>query len=461
MAEEQSSPKRKRPFLLNEMITQSKRTRLDVNAESDFLEVAKDATKIINKINGPLQPSPAPETNPLKNQSASREATVCPTVTATVSPTLSPTLSQSVSQSVPHSVPHSVSQSVSQSEQQSIQQSQPLTKQQSQPQSNDPFWSLTNRQASILTFLINNRSRITKHALISQATNISYLSVRDALYNLTRDGFLKRKVRFRRGNFQGFKYVLDEDKCEKFMRYQTEKATQNPSPQSEPQSGPQSVSPTLSPTLTTTGTISSSSFLKVPTTNNELHNLTKAIAETLENHPELGYWRQKGLTVKQIEQWMQLSGSTLNNMIQSLCHCRFEMVDLDQEKSKPVENVFNWFFRVIERVGYYPPPKGYKSYLHKQIELENQILAEREQQLKELRKIQEAKIAQEKELAFREMMSNPEGELYQTCYQQLNHFAQKSTRIELFEMAMRKAFDELMAKRDQEMLQAAENPEVH
>ena len=91
MTEEQSSPKRKRPFLLNEMITQSKRTRLDVNTESDFLEVAKDATKIINKINGPLQPSPAPETNALKTQSATSETTV--------SPTVSPTLSQSVSQS--------------------------------------------------------------------------------------------------------------------------------------------------------------------------------------------------------------------------------------------------------------------------------------------------------------------------------------------------------------------------
>ena len=200
-------------------------------------------------------------------------------------------------------------------------------------------------------------------------------------------------------------------------------------------------------------TYSSSSFLEVPTTTKEIHNLTKSIAETLANHPELGYWRQKGLTAKQIEQWMKLTGATLNNMVKSLCHCRYEMVDLDHEKSKPIENVFNWFFRVIERAGFYPAPKGYKSYLDKQIELEKQALDEQEQKLQELREIQQAKIDQERELAFREMLNNPEGELYQTCYNRLNHFAQKTSRMELFEMAMRKAFDEVMAERDREVIE--------
>ncbi|MDD3582138.1 MAG: hypothetical protein PHW74_14115 [Desulfobacca sp.] len=150
---------------------------------------------------------------------------------------------------------------------------------------------------------------------------------------------------------------------------------------------------------------------------------------------------------------MKLTGATLHNMVKSLCHCRYEMVDLDHEKSKPIENVFNWFFRVIERAGYYPAPKGYKSYMDKQIELEREGLAEQEQKVQELRDIQQAKIDQERELAFREMMNNPEEELYQTCYNRLNYFAQKATRIELFEMAMRKAFDEVMAEKDREVIE--------
>jgi len=104
--------------------------------------------------------------------------------------------------------------------------------------------------------------------------------------------------------------------------------------------------------------------------------------------------------------------------------------------------VFNWFYRVIERAGYYPAPRGYKSHLDKQIEAEKQFLAEREKKLEELRQLQQQKIGQERELAFREMLANPESELYQECLGRLNHFSKKTTNAELFEMAMRKAFDE-------------------
>lgn len=436
MTEEKPSNKRKRPYLLHEMISQSSRVRAldsnqnEINAESDILQVAHEATELIRKINNP-QAS-------LSNQPENVNTTLRTTVTTTLSPTVSQSVPQSVARSDSLSVPQSVPQSVTQPTQQSIQHSASLSKQHSLPQSktiDDPFWSLTDRQAKILTYLINNSSRITKHALISEATNISYLSVRDALYNLTRDGFLKRKVRYRRGSFQGFKYFLDEEKCEIFMRRQSEKTYYCQTPHSLPQSDQQSVSPTLSPTLYTAGTISSSSIFNKTT--------TKSFEETLYNHPELGYWRQKGLTAKQIEQWMKITGSTLDNMVQSLCHCRFEMVDLDYENSKPVKNVFNWFYRVIERAGFYPAPKGYQSYLDKQIEQEKALLEECEKKLEELRQIQQKKIEQEKELSFREMMANPEGDIYKACFARLNHFAKKSSNAELFEMAMRKVFDEL------------------
>ncbi len=64
---------------------------------------------------------------------------------------------------------------------------------------------------------------------------------------------------------------------------------------------------------------------------------------------------------------MKTAECNLENMIQYLCYCRFEMVDLGMEESKPVKNVFNWFFKILERTGSYSKPKGYKSYWEKQI----------------------------------------------------------------------------------------------
>jgi hypothetical protein len=137
------------------------------------------------------------------------------------------------------------------------------------------------------------------------------------------------------------------------------------------------------------GHYSSSSFFKVPTTTkSENHNSTNAdfdaIAEVLASHPELGYWRQKNLTPQQVQKWMELTGASLESMIQSLCHCRFEMVEMNLEQQKNIQNVFNWFYRIIERAGFYPRPKEYKSYLERQLEIEKKLLAEKQERLKGL-----------------------------------------------------------------------------
>ena len=231
-----------------------------------------------------------------------------------------------------------------------------------------------------------------------------------------------------------------------------------PSPQSEPQSEPQSVSPTL----TTTVYYSSSSFLnnKTTTTKGDYHNdakaQTEAITQILATHPELGYWRQKNLTPQQVQKWMELTGASLESMIQSLCHCRFEMVELDKEATKPVDNVFNWFFRVIERAGYYPRPKGYKSYLDRQLELEQKLLAEKQEKLKALEEIRQQAIAVERELAFQEMLADPASKLYQECYRRINNYAKQTKLTSIFTRAMREAFNQVMDEREQQLLAAAQ-----
>ncbi|MCP4911878.1 MAG: hypothetical protein GY909_02075, partial [Oligoflexia bacterium] len=112
--------------------------------------------------------------------------------------------------------------------------------------------------------------------------------------------------------------------------------------------------------------------------------------------------------------------------------------------------VFNWFYRIIERTGHYPAPKGYKSFEQKQLQRERQLIEEREKRIQELKEIHCKKWEQERDLEFWEMMNNPKGELYKECYARLNSFQRDFKNGKMFEMAMVKAFDEIMLERDKD-----------
>ena len=63
------------------------------------------------------------------------------------------------------------------------------------------------------------------------------------------------------------------------------------------------------------------------------------------------------------------------------------MLNLDFEKSKPIKNVFNWFFRMLEKTSGYPKPKGYKSFHEKTIEMELKIIQEKEKEAQKFREM--------------------------------------------------------------------------
>ncbi|MCD4831671.1 MAG: hypothetical protein K8R02_07705, partial [Anaerohalosphaeraceae bacterium] len=169
---------------------------------------------------------------------------------------------------------------------------------------------------------------------------------------------------------------------------------------------------------------------------------TKKIKMVLNNHPEFGYWRQKELGPKQIEQWIKITNCSVETMIQYLCYCRFEMVDLRIEESKPIKNVFNWFFKIIEKTGSYPKPKGYKSHEKKQLETEREIVAQRKKEAQEAKELYQGKIEAEQEKKFWKMMNDPGSDIYKQCLDGLNPFAKKQpTTGKGFEMSMRAVFD--------------------
>lgn len=429
------------------MISQAEQARrgrsLDSDKMTELRQVAEQAAQLIRQINRPAEPKPA---RPAPSQPALQDQ-----VAAAPQPVASP----------------------------------------APPQTDLPetefFGFLTARQVNILLYLIENRNQITKYDLITAATGYSYNSVRDALYDLEREGFVTGKTRFRRGNFRGLKYTLDEERCAQFLQWQARQpdkadraavllallskrlqARQQSEPHSKPHSKQQSESHSEKQLKILNFIEQQQQQIEQQQVEapvepeakpNPLQNPLDTIAQTLATHPELGYWRQKGLTARQIERWMQLTGASLESMVQSLCHCRFEMVDLGKEESKPVDNVFNWFFRIIERLGYYPRPQGYKSFAEKQLEITKKIVAEKQQQAKALAELQQQKIAAEREIAFHEMLADPNGELYQECYGRINNYAKQTKLVSIFTRAMREAFDEIMNEREIKLLEEAKAQE--
>lgn len=170
---------------------------------------------------------------------------------------------------------------------------------------------------------------------------------------------------------------------------------------------------------------SSSSLNEKPTTGK--NDVFRKISEALQKDPELGYWRQKELKPKQVvNEWIPKSGMSAAEMIESLKHCRFEMVDLGVEESRPVENVFNYFFRVIEKTGYYPKPKGYKSFEEKRIEREQERAKQLREEAERLEAARNERLEAETKIEFEKMMQDPESELYKACYAELNQYQKRN-----------------------------------
>jgi hypothetical protein len=141
--------------------------------------------------------------------------------------------------------------------------------------------------------------------------------------------------------------------------------------------------------------------------------------DLFESHPELGYWRQKSLSFKQVDMWAKQFDLNHEDIIQSLCYCRFDMVDNDREKTEPIKDVFNWFYRILERTGAYPKPANYKSHKEKKIEREQSRIDEIKKQTELIKKMRQETLNAQHELQFEEMLENPQSEIYKECFENI------------------------------------------
>jgi hypothetical protein len=265
---------------------------------------------------------------------------------------------------------------------------------------------------------------------------------------LAADGFISKPTKYVNRSFQGFSYTVNQGLCRQFIEKRgREFSGMKNCPTHYPTLYPSDY-PTIDPTHYPTPGMShglSDGLSDHYSSSIESKTTTTAFETLLITDPELGYWQEKGLQCQQVFKWMEETGMTEPVMLQSLKHCRFDMVDREIEETKPVQNVFNWFYSIIKRSGHYPKPTGYKSWNEKMIEIEQALLDEQEAEIKRLEELRTRRYRLEAERKFQEMMSDPGGETYKAVYARLSKFEKELGSGLSFEKAMRCRFDEFLA----------------
>jgi len=169
----------------------------------------------------------------------------------------------------------------------------------------------------------------------------------------------------------------------------------------------------------------------------------KNIETILSSDPELGYWEDINLKPKQIQKWIEELQISLEDVIESLKHCRFDLIDNGLLESKPVRDPLSWIYKRLKQYGFYHAPKGYISLEDKALKRAKERLKKKQERAKELAAIREAELETERRIEFEKMLNDPECELYKTCYAKLNN-VEKRLKNKGFVRCMRSAFEKLV-----------------
>lgn len=150
----------------------------------------------------------------------------------------------------------------------------------------------------------------------------------------------------------------------------------------------------------------------------------KAIS-MMTKHPELKYWTEKGLTLKQIDKWCSDLDIDNANMCENLKFCAYDLrVNKKGHDSNgnPIKSAINYFYTSINKnCGFYPKPENYKSHRQMLIEKNKRRLAEREKQIKELRDARLKKEAAEYEVLFEKMLAETESKIHKECLEKIEN----------------------------------------
>lgn len=280
--------------------------------------------------------------------------------------------------------------------------------------------TLSRKQALVLYELIHNPSRMTSYSMIGAALGLSKPAVRDAVEKLCCKGYISRPETVRDGVFQGFRYWLDAALCQQFI-------------DSGGVSNEKFHGPSHTHVTPPTHTVRPPSFPLHTTFSSSSEQKLTTHAVNLDD-PELRWWKEQGLRPRQIESWLEEFKMTADELTISLRYARFDvLVNEIKVGGAPINNVLNWFYRILSKAGMYARPANYKSIY----EMREEALRAQLQQDEEVRRrIREL----ECEARFRQIMSDPESEDYQSLLSQVSDFTVKLDSKTLLERELKDIF---------------------
>jgi len=312
--------------------------------------------------------------------------------------------------------------SIEQSVEHVIERPQGQSSGQSSGRSARSIWApLTENQGRILVYLFEVAGGLTNVDTVSADTVIAYGTVRKSIEVLIKEGYILEKRRFNGHAFNGFEYTMNNHLCSLYIS-----CVRGEQSQVRPNGRPNGQLMGRSDGLTIERTITpfSSKVLE--------KNLNLTTNPSCLDDPELGYWKERGVNSRQVEKWAEEFAMEIDLVLQSLKHCRYEMIVLNHEEEKKIENPVNWFYRIMQRTGLYPRPANYKSIA--------EIRAEAmERAAKEMADARVRQVTAEKELAFQKLLTDPGSVEYQALYDQVSSFA-KDEGNEALIFALRDVF---------------------
>jgi len=292
---------------------------------------------------------------------------------------------------------------------------------------------LSNRQSEVYSALLKyGESGFITQTHISATTGIPLPTVRKSIRVMKERGVLNYK-RYQSEGRKGILFSINTNvKIDQVSKLSvTGSVTMSPTSSSPKSSLSESV------TGSVTSLPSSSSFIKNETTT------LKKIEQIVISEPELGYWRELKLKPQQIRKWMKELSLEIDDIIDSLKHCRFDLIDNGLLESKPVRDPLSWVYKRLKQYGYYHAPKGYVSFEDKAIQRAKERLRKKEERARELAAIREAELEAERRIEFEKMMADHESDVYKKCFNKLNKI-EKKLEGKGFVRSMRSAFDKLL-----------------
>jgi len=225
----------------------------------------------------------------------------------------------------------------------------------------ESFLPFTPGQGKVLLYLIEANGRANRNVM-QKKLGIPLGSIARTLTLLQKKGLIKRsESAYYEHRQRGFEYTIDNISCGKFIQQIINGGETHNDTYSEPyvETDIDTLNRRLSERLGDTHTdthneINLSSRARI--SSSVLKEIKPTTTKSILDDAELFFWRDIGLTEKQIKTWLTEFDMTEDELSLSLRYARFELLNRT-DVPKPI----SWFYGAITKSGFFPRPQNYKS----------------------------------------------------------------------------------------------------